>query len=436
MSNSITNSITFSAVGDCFITRRLPFGDPEAKKVRNILKQGDARFANLEVTTHRREGSPSAFSGGTWAMAEPEVLEDLSFYSFNMLNGATNHTLDYLYGGLNATEYYIKKYGFIYAGLGKNLADASEPRYLETTKGRVALIGCTSTFHESWAAGDQSRDMEGRPGINPLRYNTTYSVSEEKLSQLKYIADSTYINADENLAIKEGFQNEYSKHNFRFGGHFFEAGDEEGMKRHIIEQDLNRLKEAVKQAHRQADYVIVSIHSHEMEKENKNEPPDFQIEFSRQMIDAGADIIIGHGPHVLRGVEIYKGKPIFHGLGNFIFQNDTVTHLPREFYEKYNLSFEANVADALDARSDNGKKGLGVNPNVWHSVIPVWKMNQGILENIILYPVDLGFGKPRYSRGWPKLTNDSSIMEQMQFLSKPFGTKIEIQQDGTGIINL
>lgn len=432
----MSDAITFSAVGDCFLTRRLPKGDIEAEKVKEIVKQGDARFANLEVTVQRGEGTPSAFSGGTWATAEPEVLNDLSSYSFNLLNGATNHALDYLYTGLSATEKYVKEHEFVYAGLGKNLAEAAEPRYLETTKGRVALIACTSTFHESWAAGDQGPDMKGRPGINPLRYKTTYSVSDEKLSQLRNIAEATYINADENLAIKEGFQTPSSENDLYFGGHFFKAGNAEGMKRNIIEKDLIRLRKTVEQAKRQADYVIVSIHSHEMDKEDKNTPADFQKDFARDMIDTGADAIIGHGPHVLRGIEIYKNKPIFHSLGNFIFQNDTVDHLPRDFYEKYDLSYEANVADAFDVRSENGKKGLGVNPNVWRSVIPVWKMNDGVLKEMILYPIDLGFGEPRYKRGWPQVTNDNSIIKHLQTLSESFGTTIEIQEDGTGILKL
>ena len=52
-------------------------------------------------------------------------------------------------------------------------------------------------------------------------------------------------------------------------------------------------------------------------------PADFIPIFARAVIDAGADVFVGHGPHVLRGIEIYKGKPIFYSLSNFIFQNET-----------------------------------------------------------------------------------------------------------------
>ena len=59
------------------------------------------------------------------------------------------------------------------------------------------------------------------------------------------------------------------------------------------------------------------------------------------MVDAGADMFVGHGPHVLRGVEIYKGKPILYSLGDFIFQNETLLRLPSENYETYDLGATA-----------------------------------------------------------------------------------------------
>nr|WP_318528309.1 CapA family protein [Mesorhizobium sp. ZC-5] len=51
------------------------------------------------------------------------------------------------------------------------------------------------------------------------------------------------------------------------------------------------------------------------------EPPDYQQSFARKMIDAGADAYVGHGPHLPRGIEIYKGRPIFYSLGNFFYDD-------------------------------------------------------------------------------------------------------------------
>lgn len=432
----MSNLMTFIATGDSFITRRLPSKtDDDFLQLSQIINQGEFRFTNFEVTAHHFEGFPSAVSGGTWAIAHPAVLKDIKAYGFNTMAWANNHTLDYSYGGLEATKKYINKYGFVHAGVGKNLAEASEPKYIDCPSGRVALLSATSTFHESWIAGEQRPDMEGRPGVNPLRYNTNYIVSDTQMKQLKEIATDIEINAEHNLAVKEGFKSQTSEGAFKFGNYNFKVGETNGVYTSPCKTDLNRMLESISNAKRQADYVVVSIHTHEMEGESKDKPPQFLKEFSKACIDAGAHAIIGHGPHVMRGIEIYKNRPIFYSLGNFIFQNETVSKLPHDFYTSYKMGFSHNVADALDKRSCGGKKGLGANLSVWESVIPFWKMNNGELTELKLYPIELGFDLPRYEKGWPKLTEKSSILKDIRRLSEPFGTKIIIE-DNIGIIRL
>ncbi|MBY7144416.1 CapA family protein [Virgibacillus sp. NKC19-3] len=67
---------------------------------------------------------------------------------------------------------------------------------------------------------------------------------------------------------------------------------------------MKRILAAIAEAKRQADFVLVSIHSHEMAGEELEKPADFLKDFSRRCINGGADSIIGHGPHILRGIEI------------------------------------------------------------------------------------------------------------------------------------
>lgn len=426
----------FVATGDSFITRRLPNPkDPQFNRISELIKGAEVKFTNFEVTAHNLEGYPSAFSGGTWAMAPPEVLEDIKAYGFNLLNWANNHTMDYCHGGLEATERNLNKYGFVHGGAGKNLAEASRPKYLECPSGRVAFIALTATFHESWTAGQQRPDMTGRPGINPLRHKTTHIISKERLNQLKAIAEITDINAWNNLNYKEGFEVRPKDHLFKFGNYLFKEGTSEGMVTEPDDRDLKRVKQAIEEGKRQADYVMISIHSHEMKGEDKSKPADFLISFARQCIDWGANAILGHGPHILRGMEIYKESPIFYSLGNFIFQNDTVSKLPSDFYEKYGLDLADNMADALDTRSKYNTIGLGANPLVWESVIPYWEMERGKTTDITLYPIALGFGQARYQRGWPRLSSSTKPLECLQRLSEPFGTTIKIE-NGIGKIRL
>ncbi|UIO40140.1 CapA family protein [Brevibacillus brevis] len=431
----MTKPIWFSATGDSFITRNLPYRDQAFEEVSSLLHRADVRIANLETTVHDNEGYPSAQSGGTWAMSPPSVLQVMKDYGFNMIGWANNHTLDYLYGGLEATERYLNEYGFVHAGAGKNLAEAGAPRYLECEGARVAFIAATSTFHPWWAAGDQRSDSIGRPGINPMRYIMTHHITEEKLADLQAIAESTDINAFNKLLIEEGFMNDPGKEIFLFGNARFMVSDEEGTTTQPHPRDLNRIVKTIEQAKRRADYVIVSIHAHEMKGDAKEVAADFLPVFAKACIDAGAHAVVGHGPHLLRGIEIYNNRPIFYSLGDFIFQTEAVTSQPADFYEHYGLDHNHNVADALEEMSANYTRGLCVHKEVWESVIPLWKMQDGELLELELHPIELGFDLPVHRMGWPKLSEDISILEGLKALSEPYGTVIEIT-DGIGRVRL
>ncbi|WP_077623320.1 CapA family protein [Sediminibacillus massiliensis] len=421
--------------GDSFISRRLPDRDARAAGLKQWLADSEVRFTNLEITTHDKEGYPSPFSGGTWAMAQPAVLDDLRYYGFNLYNWANNHTMDYLYGGLTATEKAMDERDMVHAGAGQTLASAAEPRYIETKDGRVALIGATSTFRDFWIAGNGNHHVQGRPGVNPLRFEEVIHIKQEELDVLISVSDETHLDAAEELDRKEGFSTAGQDDVFLFAGRKFKVADKTYKERWPHPDDMARLTRAVEEAKRQADYVLVSLHSHEMEGLDKNKPADFFQEASRRLIDAGAHCILGHGPHVVRGIEMYQGRPIFYSLGNFIFQNDSVSHLPRDFFDKYGLDEDASVADGYDERSADGTKGLGVNPFVWESVIAkiVWSGDRAV--QIELQPIDLGFDEPRYRKGWPELSGNETVLERIQKLSQPFGTEIRIE-DGKGYVCL
>ena len=73
---------------------------------------------------------------------------------------------------------------------------------------------------------------------------------------------------------------------------------------------------AIKSARKNADYVIVAIH---WGIEKQTTPTSTQVKFGRAAISAGADLVLSHHPHVIEGVEFYKGKLIAYSLGNFVF---------------------------------------------------------------------------------------------------------------------
>jgi poly-gamma-glutamate synthesis protein (capsule biosynthesis protein) len=416
-----------TAVGDCFITRPLPPNDPAALDLASILQQGEARFANLEVTVHHGEASACATSGGTWAIAPPSILEALQTYGFNMIGWANNHTLDYLYDGLKSTQQYLEHERFVHAGAGDNLAQASAPRYLEGNSGRYALIGVVSTAPGWWIAGEQRSDYPGRPGVNLLRFKTIYTVKPEKMRFLRKLAQETAINATNELNIRDGFMVAPPSDEFLFGDYYFKEGEEEGIHSYPNQNDMTRILNSIGVARRKADLVIVSIHAHEMKGDKLEEPAEFLETFAHACIDHGAHIVIGHGPHILRGIEIYKQRPIFYSIGDFMYQSETVASQPADMYEKYGLGLDHNVADALDAMSMNYTRGHLTRREIFEAVIPYCEMENGELVEMTLYPIELGFGKPIHQVGWPERSSNVKILEKLRALSLPYGTDLRIQ---------
>ena len=100
-------------------------------------------------------------------MASPDVLDSLKRMGIDILNTANNHAMDYGIGGLIATNKYLDEKQIIHFGTRVNLAEASMAKFVDTSNGRIAVIGITSSFHDSYAAGHQNQDMQGRPGVAP-----------------------------------------------------------------------------------------------------------------------------------------------------------------------------------------------------------------------------------------------------------------------------
>ena len=427
---------TFIVTGDSFITRRIPeHGYEGFEKLQRIISSHDVRFNNLEITIHDQKGYPAAFSGGTWAMTSPEMLDDLRRFGFNLYNTANNHSGDYGHGGLLATIRHLKERSMLFAGTGKHLAAASAPTYLETAGARVAMIGVCSTFHPSDMAGPQSTDLPGRPGLNPLRFKRVFSVQKNYYDTLIEIAEKTNINADYLLSVQNGYAMPLPNDELNFGGIRFKLDKTNTQHTLPNAKDIERILANIREAKRQADYVLVSIHSHEFNGNSITAPAEFIRTFCHSCIDAGADAILGHGPHEIRGIELYKGKVIFYSLGNFIFQTETVLTQPAEAYENAGLPVSTTVGEYMDHRSHHGTSGYAVQPNIWQSVMASFSAENGCICSIQLYPITLHMDHPRSQIGFPSLTDNCDVLHRLAKLSEPFGTEMDIR-NGIATISL
>lgn len=418
---------SLAAVGDSIITRRISvFDDPAFLNLVKVIRDADAAFNNLEITLFRLsefEGSPQAESGGTWIHGSPEVAEELKWAGFDLFNRANNHTTDFGVEGMLETTRILDALGLVHAGVGSTLGEASQAKYLETRKGRLALIGLATTFTTMSRASDPRLGMNGRPGLNPLRVDRVYQLDAARMADLRRVAAALGIAVPDKEAER-----------LRFGGATFRAGPENKIVETINRIDEDRILRSIRNASRQADFVIVTSHSHEPSND-ATEPPAWLVAFAKKSIDAGADTYIVHGPHQLRAIEVYRNKPIFYSLGNFIFQNETAEPQPPDMFEPYGLDAAALSADAFDARSKGGTIGFPANPIWWESVVavPVFRGHQ--LAELKLYPIDLGHRGPRSQRGTPRLAGAElgrKIVERLSALSAPFGTRI-VWQGGMGV---
>lgn len=430
------SSISIVATGDSFITQRLP-QDEYFAALKKYIEAHDARLTNFEVLLHDFEVYPAPVSGGTWAAARPDVLQDIKMLGFNMMAWANNHTIDWNIGGMLTTMRHLDDNKCLHAGVGINLAEAAQPRYLDTPGGRVALIGVTSTMSEWGMASEQRPDVLGRPGANVLRYQAIHKVRPEDFAKLKEIVEQTEVNANRILDEREGFKKPV------VGGYYvgnirFEPGEQTRTITKMNEKDAARIVRSIRAAARQADVVLVSHHTHERKGLDKDRPADFARDFAKLCIDSGAHAYIGHGPHIWRGIEIYKQRPIFYSLGDFIFQNDSVERQPTEFYDLYDLEAKNTVSDGLDARSANETRGLVVDRKVYESAMVSFIVRDGAIDKVTVTPISLGFNYGRSRRGRPQFADKEHgvrILRDIADLSVEFGTQLAIE-DGVGIITL
>jgi poly-gamma-glutamate synthesis protein (capsule biosynthesis protein) len=443
--------ISIALVGDVLLSRGLKvFREPQFLRLRELLSGADACFANLESSVLRYgEGIP-AVRTGTHMVTEPELLEDLKWLGIKMVSCANSQSLNFGEEGLLLQNRYLDQAGIVHAGTGENLRQASGPSYLETANGRLAMIAATAHLpSDANRAAHQRVDFRGKPGVNALAFRVTFSLDREAFAALRRIATSLGFDRERSRTIQRGFQSAAElgtedEKEFDFRGDRYRLSDDFDITTRCNRRDLEENLRQIREARRQADLVLVSLHSQDtigrswLQAERLTEieqQPDFVTEFAHAAIDAGADVIAAHGPHMFMGVEVYRGKPIFYSLGNFVMQNETLRHVPAHHFERFGLDPYATPADFFDARTA-GDKGHPATREFWESAVAVCRFDNYALSAIEIHPVEMGFGRPRSQRGRPLLAEPArgkAILDRITRLSNAYGTRIELS-DGKAIV--
>lgn len=439
----VVSSFTFVAAGDAIITKRCSQKtDPAFLDMVNIIRKADAAFVNLEVVTPRPPLIPSAEHGGANLGAQEYVLDELKWMGFNLFNVANNHSNDYTFHGLIDTMDALRERGMVFAGGGMNLGEARSPAYLDTADARVALLGTTTSFVVGAPAGPCREDMPGRPGISPLRIDYEYVLDPARWNALAEI-DEALGTAQVMRERRQLARVSPPEGLLEFMGLKFVKGEVPAIREIVNQRDLDDICRWINDAKRQAEFVVMSLHAHQGKNRRSNCPElaDFLPEVTHRFIDAGADVVVGHGPHMLRACEVYKGKPIFYSLGNFYYVSSGIQRYPAEIYLNLGLGPNATPADVQDINTkdkDGNPRGFAADERFWQSVIPVCRFEDWKLTELELHPIELNFrARHRSLRGEPRLASvdaGTDILNQLAKLSEPFGFKISIEPRGEHVV--
>ncbi|AGS24512.1 CapA family protein [Rhizobium etli] len=437
VATNVADGFTMVAVGDLIVSRALSRGyHPGFGNVVDILRDADVTFGNMETLIfdiRSFKGAPEAEYGGTYHVSLPDVGPDLKALGFNIVGRANNHSLDWGVEAMRETSRVLDASGIIHAGVGENRAQASSARFLETGRGRVALLSCATSFTPMSRACDPAGEAPGRPGLNALRLTKHVVVPATMLADLRQIRDALPDPKpecdDPNVVVLEGIT--------------YRAGESAHFSFTPNANDLAEINRNIRRGKQYSDFCIFTNHAHQPGNWSQ-QPADFEQSVARGVIDAGADAYIGHGPHQLRGIEIYKGRPIFYSLGNFLY-DDLRTPLGADLFEVYNkdprIDTDAEVTAAEETKgypTAAGFVGALASPIFYESVVTVSRFEQNRLVELRLYPIELGYADRFANRGVPRLASASqgkAILERLQKLSEPYGTEIVIE-DGIGLIRL
>lgn len=333
---SSPNDFTLTLAGDSILHQRLSvYNDPKYLSFIDRIRKSDAAFVNLEsqLSENKHPGPAAAWSGGIYLYSPAYLAEEYKWAGFNLISVGNNHAFDYGADGLKSSIRVLDKAGLVWAGAGENLAFARNASFLDTKHGRVALISVTSTLEPGSWASEQRKDLPGRFGLNPLRYSTTYTVDEATFQGIRKAVNLAHPNS-----VKEDATS------LTFADATYTVG-EPGVHTQADPRDLAGIVKSVKDAREQADWVIVVIHAHEDSPSNPTGAADFLVDFAHAVIDAGADVFANHAPHDVRGIELYKGHPIFYGLGGFAWDGHITDFQPSDIYDRRGLPADSTISD-------------------------------------------------------------------------------------------
>ena len=367
-----------------------------------------------------------------WTIAgEPHAIEDLRALGFSLVGRANNHAMDRGPAGMRTTGRLLDVAGVVHAGAGEDLARARAPRFLETSRGRVALVSATTSPSPADVAPalDAFAGLPPRPGVHAIRLRASVTVPPEAHAALRAVHDQMSDAAGEWMLGEEGLRLFRTR---------FTEGAEVAVAYEPVEEDVAAAMRAVRQGRQQADVAVFAVHAHEGDRDPARPMPHLR-DLAHAAIDAGADVVVISGPHVVAPVEVYAGRPILYGLGNFVW-SDVGGPLSLDFWERTRAAMGDRAPDPAHATEAEllallNQDGFA-DPWVFRAVLAEVVFGDGL--DVRLHPVDLGFGASVTVSGVPRAATPpvaEEIVARLGALSAPYGASIE-SIDGVGVLRL
>jgi len=463
---AVGNEFVLGAVGDMVISRPLSMlqnrgalDDPRSfADTLALLRDCDAAYGNLETVIldiRRFTGAPYSWAGDWPLSSVPEVADDLALMHFSLVSRANNHALDWGLEGMRESGRRVAAAGLAQAGVGEDAAAAAAPGYYASARGSVALVSMVSTFRPTTNALPVGPEApRGRLGVNGLEVSETLLLDAAGYEQVATLACRFAHSAPcPPSPLPASIE--------LFGARIRAANPGEAPYSHVYEmasEDLARIIAGARSAKPKARYLVASIHAHEPSSDEDppatwEAPAAFLRVLAHRLIDNGADAFVTTGIHHVAGIEIYRGKPIFYGLGNF-FWSDIQLPLSADLYEAdANQDYLQRSFEHPD-RATDGDLGLVMNANSSFATAGAKSLNrtfQGVLTRSIfddrtrtvreirLYPVDLGYGEKLTRSGIPRRAGPAvanSVLDRIIGLSANSGVTIRKRQDGPYLIGI
>jgi poly-gamma-glutamate synthesis protein (capsule biosynthesis protein) len=432
---SIKGPFSLVAIGDLLNSRpTADIQDASFQKALEIVRGGDVAIGNregviLDLPTFK--GQPY---GHGQMYGEASLAGDMKAMGVDMVSMANNHSTDWGWEGVIEAGRLLDGVGIVHSGSGLTLADARKAGILATPKGKVALVSTATTFKVNAGANDASEGgVPARPGISTLRLRKVNLVNAEQMAAVRALAT-------ERASLLAPTPKPDAR-DVTFGDEIYRLATTPGSGPRIAYEmelyDHAALLKAVREAKEAADLVVFTIHAHESSTgldDDTPAAPDFLLKLFHQCVDAGADVILGGGPHAVRGIEIYKGKPVLYGMGLFMLKAQI------KAMQETVLRMWPDLDGHPPKPQQGGSSSGGGTPPRWlEGVIAVVDYDaKGREKQVRLYPIDLTGGGDRALRGLPRIAQGETatrILTDLQRDSAQFGTRIAIK-DGQGLIRI